>query len=148
MLQPSARRRAPHRRRRPARRVRAGARGRTGRSSAKDAFKHYACRTKEADGDYTVRTATFDNGKQDAFDQGIGAYTAIARRSADNVVTHRTSAAWSSHYVRTTVVADARLTDRLWMQERLLRPIRSMVGRLRGQEARALRPALRALAVL
>ena len=47
----------------------------------KDAFKHYACRTKEKDGDYTVRTATFDNGKQDAVDQGIGAYTAIARGS-------------------------------------------------------------------
>ena len=81
----------------------------------KDAFKHYACRTKESDGDYTVRTATFDNGKQDAVDQGIGAYTAIARGSDKNVVTHRTSAAWSGHYVRTTL-RNTRLTDHLWMQ--------------------------------
>ena len=81
----------------------------------KDLYKHYACRTKEADGDYTVRTATFDNGKQDAVDQGIGAYTAIARGSNKNVVTRRTSTAWSGNYVRTTL-RNTRLTDRLWMQ--------------------------------
>jgi len=30
-------------------------------------------------------------------------------------VTHRTSAAWSGHYVRTTL-RNTRLTDHLWMQ--------------------------------
>jgi len=84
-------------------------------SVRKDAFKHYACRTKEKDGEYTVRTATFDNGDQKAIDAGIGAYTALARGSNKNVVTHRTSTDWSDHYVRTTL-RNARLTDRLWMQ--------------------------------
>jgi hypothetical protein len=84
-------------------------------SVRKDAFKHYACRTKEKDGEYTVRTATFDNGDQKAIDAGIGAYTALARGSNKNVVTQRTSTDWSDHYVRTTL-RNARLTDRLWMQ--------------------------------
>src|SRR3954452_11531868 len=69
-------------------------------SVRKDAFKHYACRTKDKDGDYTIRTATFDDGKQDAVDDGIGAYTALARGSNKNVVTQRTSTSWSGHYVR------------------------------------------------
>ena len=47
----------------------------------KDAFKHYACRTKEKDGDYTVRTASFDNGNAGRGRPGIGVYTAIARGS-------------------------------------------------------------------
>jgi hypothetical protein len=84
-------------------------------SVRKDAFKHYACRTKEKDGEYTVRTATFDNGDQKAIDAGIGAYTAIARSSNKNLVAERTSTSWSDHYVRTNL-RNARLTDRLWMQ--------------------------------
>ena len=51
----------------------------------KDAFKHYACKTKEKDGEYTVRTAAYDNGNNTE----PGVYTAIARGSNKNVVTLR-----------------------------------------------------------
>ncbi len=113
----------------------------------KDAFKHYACRTKEKDGDYTVRTSTFDNGEQDAVDQGIGAYTAIARGSNKNVVDaadeHSVERSLPPHH------AAQHPPDRPALDAGvLLRPGRALVGRARRQEARALRPALRALAVL
>jgi hypothetical protein len=84
----------------------------------KDAFKHYACKSKEKDDDYTVRTATFDNGK----DTEPGVYTAIARGSNKNVVTHRNSKTWSAHYARTTL-RNVRSTDRLWMQGAYYGPV-------------------------
>jgi len=84
----------------------------------KDAFKHYACRTKEKDGDYTVRTASFDNGNETE----PGVYTAIARGSNKNVVTYRTSKTWSAHYARTTL-RNVHSTDRLWMQGAYYGPV-------------------------
>jgi hypothetical protein len=81
----------------------------------KDAFRHYACRDRDKGSDWTVRTATYFNNKQDAIDQGIGAYTTIARGSNDKLVASKTSTAWKGGYVRTTLKG-AELTDRLWMQ--------------------------------
>ena len=83
-----------------------------------DAFTHYACKTKEKDGEYTVRTASYDNGK----DTEPGVYTAIARGSNKNVVTHRTTHAWSGHHARTTL-RNVRSGDRLWMQGAYYGPV-------------------------
>jgi hypothetical protein len=81
----------------------------------KDAFKHYACKQKADGGHWTVKTATYLNGDKVAVKEGIGAYTAIARDSNDNVVAKKTSTAWKGDYVRTTLKG-AEASDRLWMQ--------------------------------
>jgi hypothetical protein len=81
----------------------------------KDHFKHYACKQKAEGGAWTVKTATYLNGDDVAVKEGIGAYTAIARGSNDNVVTSKTSTAWKGGYIRTTL-RGAESTDRLWMQ--------------------------------
>ena len=84
----------------------------------KDAFTHYTCKTRAKDGDYTVRTASFDNGKNTE----PGVYTAIARGSNKNVVASRNSKSWSAHYARTTL-RNVRSTDRLWMQGAYYGPV-------------------------
>jgi hypothetical protein len=81
----------------------------------KDAFKHYACKQKAEGGGWTVKTATYLNGDKVAVKEGIGAYTAIARGSNDDVVAKKTSTAWKGDYVRTTL-RGAESSDRLWMQ--------------------------------
>ena len=81
----------------------------------KDAFKHYACKDKADGGRWTVKTATYLNGDDVAVKEGIGAYTAIARSSDDNVVARKTSTAWKGGYIRTTL-RGAESSDRLWMQ--------------------------------
>jgi hypothetical protein len=77
----------------------------------KDAYTHYACKTREKDREYTIRTASFDNGK----DTEPGVYTAVARGSNQNVVTWRNSKKWSGHHAHTTL-RNVRSGDRLWMQ--------------------------------
>jgi hypothetical protein len=84
----------------------------------KDAFKHYACKSKESDGEYTLRTASYDNGK----DTEPGVYIALARGSNKNLVTTRTSHDWSGHYARTTL-RNARSTDRVWAQGAYYGPV-------------------------
>lgn len=81
----------------------------------KDAFKHYACKQKADGGRWTVKTATYLNHDKIAIDEGIGAYTVIARGSNDGVVTSKSSKAWKDDYVRTTL-RGAESSDRLWMQ--------------------------------
>jgi hypothetical protein len=81
----------------------------------KDAFRHYACKQKGEGGHWKVKTATFWNRDQMAIDEGIGAYTAIARGSDERLVSSRTSTAWKDGYVRTTL-RGAEASDRLWMQ--------------------------------
>lgn len=80
----------------------------------KDHFKHYACKQKGKDG-YTIKTATYLNGDDDAIGYGIGAYAALARGSNKKLVAERTSAAWRNEYVR-TILRGAENSDRLWVQ--------------------------------
>ena len=81
-----------------------------------DVFRHYACKAKGADeGRWRVRTATWVNGHQDAIDQGIGAYAALARGGNDDVARQQDSTAWNGGYVRMTLRGALR-TDRLWVQ--------------------------------
>ena len=80
----------------------------------KDHFKHYACKQKGKDG-FTIKTATFLNGDDEAIGLGIGAYTTLARGSNKKLIDERTSAAWRNDYVRTTL-RGAESSDRLWMQ--------------------------------
>jgi hypothetical protein len=80
----------------------------------KDHFKHYACKQKGKDG-YTIKTATYLNGDDDAIGYGIGAYAALARGSNKRLVEERTSAAWRNEYVR-LILRGAENSDRLWVQ--------------------------------
>jgi hypothetical protein len=81
----------------------------------KDAFRHYACKQPGKGGTFRVRAASWVNGSQDAVDQGIGQYAAIARDSNRNLVSKRTSDDWAGGYIQ-TVLKNARADDRVWIQ--------------------------------
>lgn len=81
----------------------------------KDGFRHYACRYT-VKGDWAVRTATsWGDKRDDVLKYGFDTYAALARGSNDNVAEQANSKSWSGGYAR-TVLRDARLTDRLWVQ--------------------------------
>jgi hypothetical protein len=80
-----------------------------------DGFRHYACRDK-VKGDWVVRTATsWGNRRDDVQKHDLQTYSALARGANDNVPAEANSKSWSGGYAR-TVLRDARLTDRLWVQ--------------------------------
>lgn len=80
-----------------------------------DGYRHYACRDK-VKGDWVVRTATsWGNRRDDVEKYELQTYTALARGSNENVPEQANGKTWSGGYAR-TVLRDARLTDRLWMQ--------------------------------
>jgi hypothetical protein len=80
----------------------------------KDAFKHYACKQKGKSG-WTVKTATYLNGDDQAVGLGIGAYAALARGSNKRLAEERNSTAWRSDYIRMNL-RGAESSDRIWVQ--------------------------------
>lgn len=83
----------------------------------KDAFRHYACKAPDRSdkGAWTIRTASFINGREDAREHGIGVGASLARGSNDNVVVNRTTERWRGDYIRLTL-RGARGDDRVWVQ--------------------------------
>jgi hypothetical protein len=81
----------------------------------KDAFRHYACKQPGKGDRVKVRAATWFNGEDDAVDEGIGQYAAVARGGDRNLVRERTSTAWQGGYIH-TVFKGVRGSDRLWLQ--------------------------------
>jgi hypothetical protein len=80
-----------------------------------DGFKHYACRYK-VKGQWNVRTATSWGDKKDDVEKyGFDTYAALARGSNKNVAEAANSKNWNGGYAR-TLLRDAKLTDRLWVQ--------------------------------
>ena len=81
----------------------------------KDAFRHYACRY-EVKGHWNVRTATdWGERRAEVLANKTMSYAALARGSNKDVPVEAYSKGWSGGYAR-TVLRDARLTDRLWVQ--------------------------------
>ena len=82
----------------------------------RDAFRHYACKTRGSDPDrWRIRTASWVNGHQDAVDQGIGVYAALARGGNESIARQRTSVDWEDGYIRMQL-RGALASDRLWLQ--------------------------------
>ena len=81
----------------------------------KDPFRHYACRDK-VKGEWIVRTATpWGDKRDDVIKYDFETYASLARGSDENVADEANSKSWNGGYAR-TVLRDARLTDRLWVQ--------------------------------